>query len=58
MSEKSITEKIIKLRQKYKEEYDSYSFATVNTLRKQLLGRFLNDLTDIITSEGKERKIR
>lgn len=58
MSEKSITEKIIKLRQKYKAEYDSYSFATVNSIRKQLLGRFLNDLTDIITSEGKERNIR
>lgn len=58
MSEKTITEKIIKLRQKYKAEYDSYSFANVNSIRKQLLGRFVNDLTDVITSEGKEGKLR
>lgn len=58
MSEKSITEKIIKLRQKYKAEYDSFSFAPVNSIRKQLLGRIVNDLTDVLSSERKEGRIK
>lgn len=54
MSNRSITEKVIELRQKYKAEYDECPLSANKTVRKQLLGRFLNDLTDIITSEEKE----
>ena len=58
MSEKTAIEKIIKLRQKYKAEYDSYTFALVNSIRKQLLARIVNDLTDVLCSEGKEGRIQ
>lgn len=58
MSDKSITERMIMLRQKYKNEYDSTSGAPVRGIKKQILARVVNDLTDILCSEGNEKKLR
>lgn len=57
MSEKSVVEKIIYLRQKYKDEYDSTSGVSTASIRKQLLARIVNDLTDILCSEGQEGRL-
>lgn len=57
MSKKSVVEKVISLRQKYKKEYDSTSGVSTASIRKQLLARIVNDLTDLLSSEGQEEKI-
>jgi len=52
MNNKSIVDGLIKMRQKYKKEYDETSGTSLNTVRKQLLARVVNDLTDILTGAG------
>lgn len=57
MKEKTLIENIIELRQKYKNEYEAASNNSVNSIKKQLLARFVNDLTDLLCSKGQEGKI-
>ena len=51
MRDKTVLENVIEMRSKYKEELDGLPQSSMNTIRRQLLSRVVNDLTDILCAD-------
>lgn len=51
MKDKTVLENVIEMRGKYKAELDNLQHSSMNTVRRQLLSRFVNDLTDILCAD-------
>lgn len=51
MRDKTVLENVIEMRRKYKTELDNLPQSSMNTIRRQLLSRVVNDLTDILCAD-------
>lgn len=55
MRDKTVLENVIEMRSKYKAELDGLPQSSMNTIRRQLLSRVVNDLTDILCADQERR---